>query len=397
MIAAGLQALAQAAEGWPALLLLALSAAGCFCLLLSALLVLRFGTGRPPPRAATGGEGVTVLVPLCGDEPGLEGRLQALLAQEHAGPLQLVCGVQDAGDPAAAAVRRLAARRLQDGPAPVVAELVVDGRSHGRNRKVSNLANMAAQARHDILVLVDSDIEVPPGWLAAVLDCLRQPGTGAVTCLYHGRARGGFWARLAATATDLHFLPNVCLGLSLGLAHPCFGATIALRRDILERIGGLPAFADRLVDDHAIGAAVRSLGLRLARPAFTVGHVFLDRTAGEFLARQLRQARTIRTVDPAGHAGAVLTHPLPLALLAALAGAPAALAGGLALLALAARLALGLAVRRRFRLPPQPYWAIPLLDLVLFALHLASLSGRSVLWRGRRYRVAGDGRLGAGS
>jgi ceramide glucosyltransferase len=109
---------------------------------------------------------------------------------------------------------------------------------HGLNRKVSNLVNMWRRVDHEIVVVADSDMRVDPDYLSRVVAALEQPGVGAVTCLYHGSAATGLWARLAALSINAHFLPSVVVGLGLVLAHPCFGATIAFKRKALAEIGG---------------------------------------------------------------------------------------------------------------------------------------------------------------
>ncbi len=93
-----------------------------------------------------------------------------------------------------------------------------------------------------------------------------------MTCLYHGLAVGGLWARLSALAVNAHFLPKAIAGIGLGLARPCCGATIALRRPMLDRIGGFSGLADVLADDHAIGAAIRAEGYDVIVAPFLVGH-----------------------------------------------------------------------------------------------------------------------------
>ena len=114
------------------------------------------------------------------------------------------------------------------------------------------------------------------------------------------------------------FLPNVAAGVGLGLAHPCMGSTIALRRAVLDEIGGFEAFAEVLADDYEIGRAVRARGYRIALPACLLAHGCGETRLGEVFAHELRWAVTIRCMDPAGHAGSVVTHPLALALLALL-------------------------------------------------------------------------------
>src|SRR5207245_244763 len=116
--------------------------------------------------------------------------------------------------------------------------LVVDPRVAGSNLKVSNLENMLGAARHDILVLADSDMRVDSRYLAAVTGPLHDPHTGIVTCLYAGVSTGGIWSELGALHINFGFLPSALAAAALGVGHGCFGATIALGRETLERIGG---------------------------------------------------------------------------------------------------------------------------------------------------------------
>src|SRR5262249_29795598 len=141
---------------------------------------------------------------------------------------------------------------------------------HGPNRKVSNLVNLAKSARGDVIVLADSDTRVGPEYLSGVIETLQGPNVGLVTCLYRGAPVSGLWSRLSAMAIDQHFLPSVLVGLQLGLAKPCFGSTIALRRDTLDCIGGFEAFVGCLADDHAMGVAVRRLGYDVVMPPMVI-------------------------------------------------------------------------------------------------------------------------------
>lgn len=370
---------------WLALACLVAAAAGCLYLGAAAILVGRFA--RRTPEASAEHPSVTILKPLHGDEPGLADNLLSFCRQDYGGPVQIVFGVQETQDAAAAVVAQLV-ETLPSG----TAALVIDGRRHGSNDKVSNLVNMEGRIDHDVVVMADSDMRVGPDYLAGIVATLQGPGIGGVTCLYHGIAAGGVWPRLSALAIDTHFLPSVVVGVSLGLARPCFGSTIALRRTTLAAIGGFKAFADVLADDYAIGDALRARGEAVAIPPFAIGHLCSERSFQELWRHELRWARTVRAVDPMGYAGSILTHPLPFALLGLLlGGGTAALA--LAAAATAARLVLCLTVERAFGLMPHPYWLLPARDLLSFGAFLASYLGASVTWRGRDYRVTPEGNL----
>ncbi|MGH6817741.1 MAG: bacteriohopanetetrol glucosamine biosynthesis glycosyltransferase HpnI [Methylovirgula sp.] len=360
-----------------------LAGLGCLYLLVAAAVVLRLPEHRRAHCKSTAP--VTILKPLQGAEPNLVPRLRSFCDQEFDAPVEMICGMLNHSDPAAGAVDEMARS------AAAVIELQIDARERGSNRKISNLANMQILARNEILVIADSDIEVGPGYLQDVVAELENPAVGAVTCLYHGVAASGIWSRFAALAMNAHFLPTVVVALSSGLAQPCFGSTIAMRRSTLARIGGFEAFADYLADDYAIGEAVRLAGYDVAIPNFTIGHFCFDASLSILLRHELRTARTIKSIDPLGYCGTVITHPFALALLAAPFGGNDPLL--LAAIALACRALLCRCVEHRFRLPRQPYGLIPMRDLLSFAVFALSFFGRSVSWRGYSYRVGSDGRL----
>jgi len=331
---------------------------------------------------------VSLLKPLHGTEPHLTANLASFLEVAHDGPLQMVCGVNDPQD---GAVRDVEALRAAHPDADIA--LSTGPRARGANGKIGNLVAMLPLAKHDLLVLSDSDMVVSRDYLARALAALGQPGVGAVSCLYAGRGDAGFWSRLGAAAISYGAMPNMVVGLSTGLARPCMGSTIALSRATLEAIGGFQRFADTLADDHAIGAAVAKLGLRVAVPPMLLVHAGAEHSLGELWRHHLRWAVTIRGVAGAGHWGSFVTHAVPLALVAT---ACQPLVGGPVLVAaLTARIALARAVDRIHERKTAPAWMIPLADCLEFVIFCASLMARKVDWRGARLTMAADGRITA--
>jgi ceramide glucosyltransferase len=366
-----------------------MAAAGCVYALGAALAVRRFAAGNAPAGAMR--PGVTILKPLAGAEASLYDNLQSFCKQHYTGPVQLLFGVQDPADAAIAIVARLRAewpdRDL---------ELIVDPATHGANPKVSNLVGLQARIRHDIVILADSDIAVTPDYVSMIVSALLRTNVGLVTCLYRGGVQGGIPASLASMAIDYRFLPDVLVGLALGLAHPCFGSTIALRRATLHAIGGFEAFLDHLADDNAMGEAVRATGMRVVVPPYIVVHICSERTAGELLIHELRWARTLRAVSPLGYAGLIITHPLPFALIAtALSGMGnlGLVPAGMVALSIVCRLVLQFQVDHTLRVSSRRWWLGPVRDMLSFMVYVASFFIGVVSWRGTRYKVRQDGTL----
>jgi ceramide glucosyltransferase len=274
---------------------------------------------------------------------------------------------------------------------------VRDPRLHGPNRKVSQLMNLEALARHPVLVVADADMAVPPHWLTAVTAPLADPAIGLVTCLYRGEAGdAGRWSRLAALWIDWQFLPNAALGEAMGRAHGCYGATMALRAETLARLGGFAALSGLLADDHALGVAVRRLGLRVVVAPVLPAHVMAEPGLLALVRHELRWARTLRLLDLPGYAGMGVTFPLAWGALAA-ALVPAGFPWGwLALaVALAARVVLAVRVDRALRRGRslRRLALLPLRDALSFAIWGLGLARGTVTWQGRRFRMRRDGSM----
>jgi ceramide glucosyltransferase len=383
----GLEQIGAITTAWLSLFFVAASVFGCICAL-GAAWAARWFVRRPIPTAPTAWPDVSILKPLSGAEAQLSENIETYLNQDYPGKIQVICGVQDAADGAIPVVKSLIERYPG-----LDLQLVVNGAAHGGNRKVSNLINMEQVARHPLIVLADSDIAVDPNYLRALAVALAQPAAGAVTCLYRGTPNGGFWSRLSVMAVDDHFLPSAILGLALGLARPCLGATIGLSRETLSRIGGFEAVANQLADDYAIGKAVRQAGLRVVLPPLLVAHSFQEKSLSEVVQHELRWARTISTVDPVGYVGSGFTHALPLSLMGAALRGFDALGLATVIGALACRLFLKYRLTREFDLPNPDYALLLARDILSFAVYLTSFSSKRVSWRGQDFAVARDGTL----
>jgi ceramide glucosyltransferase len=359
--------------------------AGCLYLVLAAAAVRGFARA-PAGRSATPIP-ATILKPLHGEDGQLYESLRSFCLQRHP-CFQIIFGVRDPADPAIAIVRRL----IAEFPGRDLA-LVIDPSVSGSNFKVSNLENMMPLAKHDVLVIADSDMRVGPDYLSAVTAPLADNEVGLVTCLYRGWPVAGRWARLAAMFVNHGFLPNALIGERLRPGNACFGATMALRRDIYATIGGFAALRDQLADDYALGAAIRRAGKRVVLSPQLVDTTMADADLRSLVAHELRWSRTIRMIAPAGFAASVITQPLALALLATIALGFSPIMIAVLFIALVVRLATVRVIDRALSLPATPLWLVPLRDLLSFSVFIASFLSNRVAWRDRKFRIAADGRL----
>jgi ceramide glucosyltransferase len=372
--------------GYLAWFLIAGSVVGCVYLWYACNAVAKFAQ-QPRPRSLLQ-PAVTILKPLRGEDPALAENLRSFLRQDYPA-LQLVCGLADSSDPAAVVVRQL----IAEFPAADIA-LVVDATQRGTNLKVANLRNMFPAAKHDLLVLADSDMRVGSDYLAAVTAPLvADSAVGLVTCLYRASSAGGLWSDLASLHINHGFLPQAVVGASLGQGAGCFGATMAFDRATLAAAGGFEALADMLADDHALGRAVHRLGKQVMLSPYLVDDIVAEHSFLGLFRHELRWARTIRLVAAAGFTGSVVTYPVPLALLALCFAAAPRAAAAMLVLALVVRIISGRRVDQALRLKAAPLWLLPVRDLLSFGVFIASFLGRSVAWRDRRFRIGPEGQL----
>ena len=377
-----------------------LSATGVAQAIAGGILVWRF-VGRCDSARANAMRPVTVLKPLYGDEPLLEEALASVCRQDY--PVwQVVFGVQDPADAALPVVRRLRAR-FPDCDIAVV----VDPTGHGLNRKVANLINMLPAAKHDVVVIADADVHVAPDWLHRLVAALEEPDVGLVTTVYTGvpvrlppppsrEGRGsagltplGTVGALGAAQINQYFLPGALLGRAMG-RQDCLGATMMLRRETLERIGGFTALVDHLADDNVLGRLVLRLGLTVALadtvPATTVPEI----TLRDLWRHELRWARTIRALVPAQFAASVLQYPLVWAALAVLLGGGASWALAWFVFAWVIRAVAARGLDRMLALANRsPLWLLPLRELMSVVVMAASYAGRRVEWRGHTLEAEG--------
>jgi ceramide glucosyltransferase len=397
-------------------LVIAVCCVSAFYAVFAALTMPRLGSAAQVRAAARRARArdpipVSVLKPLCGAEPRLYENLATFCEQRHP-RFQLLFGVSSPNDPAIAVVRQLQA----DWPERDI-ELVIDSRVYGSNLKVSNLINLAARARYDALIVADSDIAVEPDYLDIVTAPLADPKVGVVTCLYYARSVGGFWPRVGALFINEWFAPSVRVAHSTGSRAFGFGATLALSRATLERIGGFASLKDCLADDYLLAKFARDHGLATVLAPVVVATDVIEPNFATLWLRETRWLRTIRSVNPAGFASLFITFTSPWIVIGALLEAllasgnssiATALAGTgsttLAMAALGASTAGGIIARVVLHARSSANWRtfwhdlplVPLRDALLALQWLAAAFGSHVVWRGVRVPVANPETADAG-
>ncbi len=364
----------------PLLAVPALAAAGYYLLALVA--AARWGnpvTRQKAPYAPP----ISILKPVHGRDPGFYACIRSHAAQKYP-EFEILFGVSDPGDPAIEDIERLQ-REFPD-----LAISITRVSSSAPNAKAGVLAELARRARHQILLVTDGDIFVPPDYLDSVVAPLQQAGTGLVTCLY--RAHGGSAAtRMEALGIATDFAPSVMVARLLGVAEFALGSTMAFRAETLRAIGGFERIFDYLADDYQLGRHIHQLGLHIAFADVVVETNLGAGSWRQVWRHQLRWARTIRVSRFAGYCGSIVTHATLWSLVAWLAGA-----WWVAVPALALRIAAGAWIAGEVledHAAARSSALIPVRDLFGFAVWVAGLFGATVEWRGLELSLGSDGRI----
>jgi ceramide glucosyltransferase len=339
---------------------------------------------------------LSLLKPLHGSEPDLEANLASFFEQDYPAYEILFCArkEEDAGLELA---RRVAARYPQ-----IPARFLTTGALRYINAKVHSLEVMTAAAAHEILVISDSDVRVSPEYLRAVAGPFADPKVGAMTCLYRGvAAEGGLWARLEAVGMSVEMTAGVLVANMLEGMQFVLGPTMAVRRECVDRMGGMAKLGDYCADDYILGNEVFGQGRTVVLSHHVIDHMVINASFVDSLKHQVRWMKSTRFSRPKGHFGTALTFSMPFGLLAL----AAALAMGRPVLGLAlfawsvlTRWAIAWAAGRSVVRDPSRFGLFvlyPVRDLMGFGFWAASYLSSRIVWRDRIYELLAGGRMRA--
>jgi ceramide glucosyltransferase len=336
---------------------------------------------------------VTLLKPLCGPEPNLEGNIESFFRQDYP-DFEIIFGTRGSNDAALPIVRKVQQRHPQ-----VPTKYVFSGEPDRPNAKVCSLQKMYADASSDYFIISDSDVEVCPSYLREVIAPLLDRRIGLVTCLYRGVPTGGIWSRLEALGMSVEMTSGVIVADMLEGMRFALGPTMAARRDTIDLVGGMASLADYCADDYVLGHEIYAAGQRVELSTHVIDHIVNHRSFKASLLHQLRWMKSTRFSRPLGHIGSGLTFAMPYGLLGLVMGL---LTGhpvlGWGLLGWAVVNRMLMSIVAGWGVVRDPYslrdcWLYPFRDLLGFFLWCASFMGRTVIWRGRRYRLESGGKM----
>ncbi|HLY98427.1 MAG TPA: bacteriohopanetetrol glucosamine biosynthesis glycosyltransferase HpnI [Candidatus Angelobacter sp.] len=341
-----------------------------------------------PVPAASPAPHLSVLRPLCGVDEGLEENLRSLFEQDYPN-YEMLFAVHKPDDPAAAVAQKI----MSEYAGKVPSRLIISGESPVPNAKAHSLKRLVREAEHELLVMCDSDVRVRPNFLSRLAAELNDPQVGVITCPYRAVAGRSLWSRLEAIGMNTEFLGGVLVARMLEGMHFALGCTVAMRRGVLDSIGGFEYLQEFLAEDFVIGNRAAAQGHTVLFSSFVIEHRIGSQSMAHNLSHRLRWARSTRRSRPMGYWGQIFTYPLIWAICLCLA-VPAAWPAGVLTLAIRSWAAWSTAIDvTSDPLTRRQWWLLPVQDILGFLVWAAGFTGGTVTWRNRECTVLRDGRL----
>jgi len=266
----------------------------------------------------------------------------------------------------------------------------------GTNGKINNMTGGILHARHEILVISDSDVHLQPDYLKAIVAPLADPNVGCVCTLYKAACADRWFEKMELLTLNADFMSSVVFAHVSGASKFCLGASAALRRSTLEEIGGLEALADYLVEDYEMGRRIWTSGKKIVIVPYLIDTVVDLKTPSQWWNHQVYWDQNTRAARPFAFFATAIIRSTPFAVLHAVARRADAI--GLAVLAtvlavrmLTAAFILGYGFRDREGL--KSLALLPFRDLAALGSWFLAFVKRTTIWRGSEFVLTRDGRL----
>jgi ceramide glucosyltransferase len=338
---------------------------------------------------------VSVLKPVHGLEPQLDRNFESFFLQDYPPErFELLFCARHEDDPALKLAREIAAKYPE-----VRTRILTSGEPPWANAKVYSMLKLVEAAQHETVVITDSDIEVAPDYLRRVATPLTEARVGMVTCIYRGVPTGGLWSRMEALGMSVEMTSGVLIADMLEGMKFALGPTMATRKDVIAKIGGIAQLAGFCADDFILGNQAAAAGYEVILSDYVVDHIVLNRNAASSWRHQVRWMKSTRFSRPKGHFGTGLTFAMPFGIIGFIAGALMqnwllawALLGWAVLNRMIQSAVIGWAIADDSR-ALSACWLYPLRDLLGFMLWCASYGSSTIEWRGETYRLEYGGRM----
>lgn len=303
---------------------------------------------------------------------------------------EIVFGVTDKDDPVIPLIRRL----CNEFP-NVPIKLVISNDAIGQNPKVNNLENAYREAKGEVIVMSDSDVRAETDYLYHAITPLEDKGVGMVTAVVMAHGARNFWAGAHALLVNGGIGSVFSIQHQLGRLDMAYGPSVAMRREVLEEVGGFARVANVIGEDILIGQMVKRIGYKVVLQSQIVKVVKHYSSLAKQYALILRWLIVIGKHAPALSWGIPIFFAFPFSLLNFLIFRDK-LSLSLLVFALVSRWGFMTLMSLKFvkdksllRYLYGSQWGM----LVFLHIWLKSLISNRVVWRGRYYEVYSAGRM----
>jgi ceramide glucosyltransferase len=211
---------------------------------------------------------VSVIHPIKDLDYEFEKNLESWFKQDYKGKVQHIFSFQEADDPAIEVVKK-----FKEKYPDIDMEIIVNPIIEGLNGKSSNMVNGMKIAKYDIVLFGDSDIRVKPDFILKMARPLKNEKVGITTCGQINIGGKDFWTRFFTfvqnSETDYMWALFTKMGIDVGAT----GAAFAMRKELLEQVGGLEAFGGSLLEDLHLGNTLYRMGYKIELGPFVECHV----------------------------------------------------------------------------------------------------------------------------
>jgi ceramide glucosyltransferase len=322
---------------------------------------------------------ISLIKPVCGLEKDLYINLATACQQDYP-DYEVIYSVQNRDDPALEILQEIREVYPQRN-----IQIVVDEDAVGPNGRLSNTYNASKRAKGTILVLSDSDMFLLPDYLKTIVTPLVHEKVGISCTLYKAWKPGNIFETLELLSLNADFVPSMVLAIVTKASLACPGATLAIRREVLDQIGGFPPLGHYLVEDNELGRRVVAAGYQIHFASYVANTSVDLKTLQDWWRHQVYWDQNTKSANPSGFFLTILTRGVPFAFLYALLGGSYGWPVLLGTLGLRIMTAVGNSFYLKDNDGIRNVWLLPVRDLFGIFVWLASFVKKETHWRGKTF------------
>ncbi len=264
------------------ILLLSLGPLAYYCAALYAARSYLRWRNRAPANDSNFAPAVSILKPVRGVDRQAYENFASMCGLDYP-EYEILFAVGEEDDPAIPLIQKL----QQDFSATPI-RLIVGVERIGVSGKTNNLCRLVREAKHEHLVINDSDVRVEKNYLREVVAPFADPKVGVVTAFFRGLTQGGLVADIDAVGAPTNSFANTLVARRFGKIDFALGWTMATTKARLAEIGGFESMVNFHADDFLLGHEIAKRGYRVELMRTPVWMVFPEESLADFLRHELR-------------------------------------------------------------------------------------------------------------